>query len=270
MIATNERSANLAVDALLKRWNCRPSVGIITGSGFRFPSHGLVQDVVHYREVPGLHTSTVQGHASELQLLHAFNQNVIVCSGRFHQYEGYSDDVCLQLVSLLYRLGIRTLIITNAAGGLHWRYSVGDIALITDTIDFTFQQQVVANHTAATNKARENRALAHKSIIDHCTQAGIALETGTYCQVAGPSYETRAEIRMLRAIGAELVGMSTVRELRYAEALGISTIALSMVTNTLTDAEQRSVTHGEVLEVAANAAGRLTGIINCCLGMEIR
>ena len=269
MIATNDRTTELAVEALLKRWNCRPSVGIITGSGFRFPTDGSLQDTLDYQDVPGLLSSTVQGHASKLQLLRACNQNVIVCSGRFHQNEGYADNVCMQLVLMLCRLGVRRLIITNAAGGLHWRYRVGDIALITDTIDFTFRHQLLAARELASNDVRGNNQQTYKAIIERCTRAGIDLETGTYCQLAGPSYETRAEIRMLRTIGAELVGMSTVRELRYAESLGISTTAFSMVTNTLTDAQMRSVSHGEVLEVAERAAERLTAIINCCLEMEV-
>lgn len=192
----------------------------------------------------------------------------MLCSGRLHMYEGYSNAECLQLISILHGLGVASVVITNAAGGLHWKYKVGDIAMVTDTIDFTFASQPAVSQSHQCTDAWAASKDFQQRIMDLCALRGIPLHSGTYCQVSGPSYETRAEIRMLRKIGADLVGMSTVRELRLATSLGMRAVAFSMVTNTLTDTVQRSVTHEEVLDVAFQAGSSLNRIIGCCLELE--
>jgi len=251
-----------AADVLQRRWSSLPAVGIITGSGFQYqPGNGSVVDHVRYADLPGLQRSSVAGHNSQLQLLEVDGKGVVLCSGRLHPYEGHSEAQCMQLVTLMRALGITTLIITNAAGGLHWRYSPGDIALITDTIDLTFLPGY--RHDLFSDGTPFNRtAFDATSVLERCSAMHLALETGTYCQVLGPNYETRAEIRMLRKLGADLVGMSTARELRMARRLGINAVGFSMVTNTLTDSHRRSVTHSEVLDVATAAGTHLSSIID--------
>jgi purine-nucleoside phosphorylase len=174
----------------------------------------------------------------------------------------------MQLIALMHAIGVTTLVITNAAGGLHWRYSAGDIALITDTIDFTFLPGP-SSSLYAIEPLLANNAVTAQSVLEHCSSNHLSLESGTYCQVLGPSYETRAEIRMLRKLGADLVGMSTARELRLAGRLGMNAIGFSMVTNTLTDSQSRSVTHNEVLDVASAAGTHLSSIIDATIRLTV-
>jgi purine-nucleoside phosphorylase len=254
-----------AADVLRRRWNNLPTVGSITGSGFRYqPGQGSVVDHISYADLPGLQCSSVAGHHSQVQLLDVDGKGVVLCSGRLHPYEGHTETQCMQLVTLMHAIGVTTLIITNAAGGLNWRYSAGDIALITDTIDLTFLAMPSSGVYSDTPLFPGN-TLDVESLLEHCCSKHLALETGTYCQVLGPNYETRAEIRMLRKLGADLVGMSTAREMRLARRLGINAIGFSMVTNTLTDSQRRSVTHSEVLDVASAAGARLGSIIDATI-----
>lgn len=265
-----QHEVSRAAQVLRQRLDAVPTVGLITGSGFRFcPQQARSVDRVLYADLPGMQTSSVAGHASHVEVLDIAGRHLLVCSGRLHAYEGYEHSPCMQLVDLMHGLGVKTVIITNAAGGLHWRYSPGDIALITDTIDLTFLGST-KHEFPATSKAcliAENDL--HTSVMEACALQHLALETGTYCQVLGPSYETRAEIRMLRRLGADLVGMSTVREQRHAQRLGMMTLAFSMITNTLSDTMQRSVTHDEVLDVASTSGQHLSKIITSLLSQEI-
>lgn len=264
MNASVKQPISASAQFLLTRWGTGPRIGIITGSGFQYSSEkARLQEALPYSEIPGLEVSHVAGHASKIELLSSGNQSIVVCSGRIHAYEGYSDSHCLQLVDLLSGIGVSTVIITNAAGGLHWRYHPGDVALITDMIDLTFlgPQPTSGIHANAMEQSLRMQDL----IMDGCARNGLALETGTYCQLTGPSYETRAEIKMLRKLGADLVGMSTVREIRYAQSLGIVATAFSMITNTLSETIHRSVTHAEVLDVAAAAGNHLSRIIDVTL-----
>jgi purine-nucleoside phosphorylase len=258
-----------AADVLRSRWTALPTVGIITGSGFRYqPGNGGAIETISYTDLPGLHSSTVAGHNSQVALLDVDGCSAVLCSGRLHPYEGHSETLCMQLVTLLHAIGVTTLLVTNAAGGLHWRYSPGDIALITDTIDLTFLREPSPSVLAEAS-SNMNNAISTLSVLEHCSSQHLALETGTYCQVLGPSYETRAEIRMLRRLGADLVGMSTARELRLARRLGMNAIGFSMVTNTLTDSQSRSVTHAEVLDVASAAGAHLSSIIDATIRLTV-
>lgn len=263
MTPTHHPDARYAADVLYHRWNINPEIGLVTGSGYRYaPANGILVDCIGYQDIPGLTVSSVSGHSSSLELREVDGKHVVVCSGRLHMYEGHNHGACMQLVTILHALGLKTLIITNAAGGLHWRYRAGDIALITDTIDMTFAREhlPLAGLKRETSDSRSRQLM--NTVIEQCALQNLDLETGTYCQVSGPSYETRAEIRMLRRIGADLVGMSTVRELRHAHALGMRAIGYSMVTNTLSDSVHRLVTHDEVLDVAAMAGTYLNSILD--------
>ena len=265
-----QHEVSLAARVLRQRLGVDPTIGIITGSGFRFcPLQARSMGRVSYSDLPGMDVSSVAGHASHAEMLDLHGRHVLVCSGRLHAYEGHEHTSCMQLIDLLHAAGIRTVIITNAAGGLHWRYVPGDIALITDTIDLTFLGSTRHGYTSVPDPCLLVDHDLQTSILETCAQQHIALETGTYCQVLGPSYETRAEIRMLRRLGADLVGMSTVREQRHARSLGMATLAFSMVTNTLSDTMQRSVTHDEVLDVASSAGHHLSTIITTLLTQEI-
>lgn len=270
MSSIQQQDVNRAAQVLQQRLEAVPTIGLITGSGFQFrppQAHSLGR--VPYTDLPGLQTSTVAGHASHVEVLDISGRHLLVCSGRLHAYEGHGHSSCMQLIDFMHALGIKTVVITNASGGLHWRYTPGDIALITDTIDLTFLGSTKHGYPALPAACLPFDDELHRSVMQTCAMQQLALETGTYCQVLGPSYETRAEIRMLRRLGADLVGMSTVREQRHAQSLGMTTIALSMVTNTLSDTIQRSVTHDEVLDVASTASQHMSTIISTLLTQEI-
>lgn len=253
-----------AANFLQNRWGSLPHAGVITGSGFVYhPENSHEIDRLPYAMVPGLSAGSVSGHASEIRLYEIDAKRVVVCSGRLHLYEGYAENVCMQLVYLMHDLQVSLLMITNAAGGLHWRYKPGDIALITDSIDLTFMGPQPYSLSHSTSISQDE--ISYVELLQTCAHANLPIQSGTYCQVTGPNYETRAECRMLRRIGAELVGMSTVREMRLARQLGLKTLAFSMITNTLSDTVRRCVTHDEVLDIATLSRSTLTRLLDKCI-----
>lgn len=160
------------------------------------------------------------------------------------------------MVDMVADLGIRSLILTNATGGLSPSLAVGDVMLPSEVINLTFQ--AAPQHTPV-RPAPDHQWL--HATIQRCDNARIKVTSGTYCQVAGPSYETRAEIRMLRSLGADTVGMSTTVELLHASARGLRTLVCSMVTNTLTDTAVVAVHHDDVLKAADGAVTTISRVV---------
>lgn len=229
---------------------------IVAGSGFSSAIHALalpVVDEVPYAEIPGMPATTVGGHKPTLRVIAYNGRNVGVFLGRHHLYEGHSPDVTCSLVRTAQACGGTHIILTNASGGLHPSLSAGDIVLLSDGIDFTFQRTDRAGRLFDDEwTSRCGR---------QCLAAGVSVRSGVYAQVTGPSYETRAEIRMLRRIGADLVGMSTLQEAAYATRAGMHVLGISLVTNKASDTTGALLTHHDVLDTATTNGARLTSVL---------
>lgn len=234
-------------------------IGIILGSGLGDYAEALEGAVkLPYSEIPGFPRSTVAGHAGMWCCGTLHGKRVVMMQGRFHYYEGYSmKDVTLP-VRVMQKIGVKTLIVTNAAGGVNMGYHPGDLMVIGDMFSLTAQNPLIGPNldefglrfpdmSCAFDK--ELRALAHAC----AGEQGFALREGVYAQMTGPTYETPAEIRMLRTLGADAVGMSTVPEVIAANHCGMKILGISLVTNMAAGVLDQPLSGQEVID-AANAA----------------
>lgn len=248
---------------LLKRTKHRPMVGIICGSGMGGLADMLEdKEMFAYSDIPNFPTSTVPGHKGRLIFGVLKGVPTVCMQGRFHVYEGYSLWKCAMPVRVMKLIGVQTLIVTNAAGGLNPDFSVGDVMLIKDHINFPGfagdnplrgrNDERWGPRFPAINNAYDQklRNLARK--IANELGFGSAVQEGVYAMVGGPSYETVSELRALRVLGADAVGMSTAHEVIAAKHCGLRVFGLSLITNMCVmdyDVE-RSANHAEVLETS--------------------
>jgi purine-nucleoside phosphorylase len=268
-------STAAAVEELRRRIPTRPLVGIITGSGLGAVADRLEAAIpVVWADIPGLPAPHVPGHTGQLVAGKLGGVQVAVMKGRIHFYEGYTMEQVGLPVRILHGLGVRTVILTNAAGGLNPSLRQGDLAVITDHINLpgmAGNSPLIGNgfsgmdrFVAMTNAYDQNLISLAKT---GANTLGISLPEAIYAMVAGPSFETPAELRFLRMAGADVVGMSTVPEVIMARYLGLRVLAVSCVTNmALTPAgaptpAHEKMLHEEVLSVAIEAAPRLTSLI---------
>jgi purine-nucleoside phosphorylase len=246
-----------------------PRLAIVLGSGL-----GRVVDlldpeprvVIPYREIPHIPVTSVAGHAGELLAGVASGIPSLLLSGRAHAYEGWSHRQATILLRACLSLGIETLVVTNAAGGINPAFDPGDVMLIADIINLSGDNpltgpnidklgQRFVSMTDALDVGLRARARAAAG------RAGVTLEEGVYLMLAGPSYETRAELRMLRTLGADAVGMSTVPEVLVARHHGVRVLGFSLVTNKATPEMEGEVTHEEVLAMGPIGAARLLAVL---------
>jgi purine-nucleoside phosphorylase len=250
----------------------QPEIGLILGSGLS----GLadqVQDatVLPYEDIPHFPTSTVAGHAGRLVVGRLSGTPVCVMQGRFHYYEGYSLQQVTFPIRVMQRMGVRTLILTNAAGGLNPSFSVGDLMLIEDHINFV--GMVGHNPLSGPNLDEFGpRFPAANHIYSKCLrdlavsvarEQDIQLQRGVYTFLAGPNFETPAEIRMLRLLGTDAVGMSTVPEALVAHHAGMDVLAVSTITNATIDVldSEAEPSHEEVQAAGAVIVPKLTSLL---------
>ena len=221
---------------------------------------------IGYDEIPNVPTASVPGHAGELLAGTLRGTPMLVLSGRAHPYEGYSHREATLLLRAVIALGIERLVITNAAGGLDPSFEPGDVMLITDHINLSGQNPLLGPNldrfgtrfppmTDAYDPAM--RAAARES----AQRTGVLLREGVYVMLSGPSYETRAEMRMLRTLGADAVGMSTAHEVIVARHAEIPVLGFSLITNKATDDVETGATHDEVIEMGKVGAERLVRLL---------
>lgn len=254
----------------------KPDVGIILGSGLGDLA-AEVRDAtaIPYEEIPHFLRSTVAGHAGRLLIGQLENVPVVVMQGRFHFYEGYTIQALTLPVRVMCMLGAKTLIVTNAAGGLNSAYRPGDFMLIRDHINFLGlagmnplvgpNDERLGERFPALAKAydAELRVLA-RTIAAQWPE--ITLYEGVYAQVAGPSYETGSELKFLRIAGADAVGMSTAPEVIVARHMGMRVLGISLITNTATGDDTENVNHAEVLIAADAARPKFAALVRGILG----
>lgn len=231
-----------------------PQIGLILGSGLGVLAD-LIEDakVIAYQDIPHFPVSTVEGHAGELVAGQIKGKNVIMMKGRFHPYEGYDLVKVSFPVRVLKQLGVTKLIVTNAAGGVNTSFNVGDLMVIKDHINFMFRNPLIGpnNNDLGVRFPDMSEAYSKKlQQLSHevAAEQNFKLQEGVYAAVMGPSYETPAEIRMLRTIGADAVGMSTVPEVIAARHAGIEVLGFSCVTNMAAGILDQPLSHEEVIE----------------------
>lgn len=261
-----------ALAAIRQVTDRQPRIGLVLGSGLGSLADTLDNRVViPYEAIPGWPRSTVHGHSGQLILGQLEGQSVVAQQGRAHFYEGYSAQEITFPVRVMKRLGIDTLILTNAAGGLNPAYQVGEIMLLNDHINFVgmagFNPLVGPNDDSfgprfvgmAQTYDRQLRLLARQV----AEESGVTLHEGVYVCLAGPNFETPAEIRALRTMGADAVGMSTAHEVVVARHAGLRVMACSGITNVAIDSvdTELEANHEEVLEAGKVIVPRLTTIL---------
>jgi purine-nucleoside phosphorylase len=238
----------------------QPQFGIILGSGLG----GLAADVrdggrIPFQAIPGFAKSTAAGHRGELVFGFLQQTPVIALAGRFHRYEGWSNFQVGFPIRLLGSLGVKRLIVSNAAGGLRPHYQVGDLLVIRDHINLIPDHQQCCEFIprGATPYSPRLASLA----LAAGRQGNIPMHEGTYLATLGPTYETRAEYRMMRRMGADCVGMSTVPEVLQAQREGIEVLALSMISNVARPDAIQETSHQEVLDAGKIAEPRMRYIV---------
>ena len=249
------------------RTECRPAVGMVLGSGLGALA-GRIEDptVIPFEEIPEFPASTVPGHAGRLVVGQLGGVAVAVLQGRSHLYEGASAEDVTFGVRLLAWFGVRSLLLTNAAGAVNPSWAPGDLVRITDHLNLTG-----ANPLSGPNDERLGARFPDMSqpydarlggLLDACaSRLSIPLRAGVYAGLAGPSYETPAEVRMLATLGADLVGMSTVLETIAARHAGVAVAAVSLVGNLAAGLSPRPLSHDDVLRAGAGARERLERLL---------
>jgi purine-nucleoside phosphorylase len=245
-----------AVNSIKDSIEIETKIGVILGSGLgNLVDHFEDTVRIKYENIPHFPVSSVMGHKGELVAGRFSGVPLLACSGRVHYYEGYTiQEVCFP-VKVMAGLGVEKLIITNAAGAINESYSPGDIVAIGDHINLMGDNPLrgTSNFIDMTNAYdRDFRSLAH-NVAD---QLGMELQEGVYLVLSGPSFETPAEIRMMRILGADMVGMSTIPEVIMANSLNIRVLGLSMMTNMAAGITGEPLTHQEVFETTQRAAER--------------
>ena len=244
-----------------------PQIGIVLGSGLGgLSDHLTSKREIPYEQIPHFPASTVEGHAGRLLLGRLGGKAVVLMDGRFHYYEGYSPMELTLPIRVMKALGVTTLVVTNAAGALNPKFSVGDIVMITDHINMQFDNPLRGINDNELGPRfpdmykcydEDLRALALKAAID----GKIYLRQGVYVAVSGPMLETGAEYRSLRSIGADLVGMSSVPEVIVARHQGTKVLGFSIVTNAGHEAKGEEFSHQNVLAVASKSGSILAELI---------
>jgi purine-nucleoside phosphorylase len=261
------RDARHAADAIRKQLgDHEPAAAIVLGSGLG----GLADQIeavarIPFRDIPGFPTATVVGHAGALIAGTLAGKFVMALAGRFHMYEGHDARLAAFPARVVHALGARTLIVSNAAGGVNRLWQPGDLMLIRDHMNLMFRNPLIGPVEEGDLRfpdMSEPYDLELGQIARDVARAqGILLREGVYAGQLGPSYETAAEVRMLALLGADAVGMSTVPEVIVARAIGMRVVGFSCITNLACGLSTTPITHAEVLETTAHAATKFTALI---------
>ena len=249
----------------------KADIGIVLGSGLGGFGDALIgARRIAYSDVPGFPVSTVEGHAGEFATGTLRDKRVIVMSGRFHSYEGYSMASVTMPIRVMSMLGVKTLILTNAAGGVNTDFVPGDLMLITDYLNLSGRNPLRGRNFDEFGPrfpdmteafSRELRSMA----LDKAAQLNIKLQQGVYCWMNGPSFETPAEIRMVRLLGADAVGMSTVPETIVARHSGMRVLGISSITNMAAGVLDEPINHEEVLAMGESTREKFAALLDAII-----
>lgn len=259
--------ANAAAAYIRARTDLKPAIGIVLGSGLGAFAEGIEDAVIiPFSEIPHFPQSTVPGHSGRLVIGRLDGVPVAVMQGRVHAYEGYSPEEVTFPVRVLGLLGVRMLIVTNAAGGIRLDMKQGDLVLLSDHINFTGRNPVAGPNDERFGPRFFDMTEAYSKRLRRLAatvaeRQGFPVAEGVYLSLLGPSFETPAEIRAFRAMGADLVGMSTVQEVIVARQMGIEVLGISCVTNLAAGIQSEPLSHEEVMETGRRVAARFSQLL---------
>jgi purine-nucleoside phosphorylase len=258
--------------SIKERYAAQPLIGIVLGSGLGNFTNGMqVECEIGYSELPHFPVSTVTGHSGKLIFGKMNNKNAVVMAGRFHYYEGYTAQQVVYPIRVMKMLGVQTLLISNAAGGVNTSFKVGDMMIINDHISmFTINPLLGKNEDALGTRFPDMSEPYSKEIIAKAKSIakdlGYEVKEGVYCGVTGPTFETRAEYKLIKAVGGDAVGMSTVQEVIAAVHAGMKVFAMSIITDLGIREEDNIITHEEVLAAANEAEPKMAAIFKELVG----
>ncbi len=256
-----------AVEFIKNIYSEKPSVGIVLGSGLgSFVNEIKSEKEIPYADIPHFPVSTVQGHIGKLIFGELEGKKVVAMAGRFHFYEGYSSEQIVFPIRVLKFLGIETLLVSNAAGGVNPGFRVGDLMIITDHISQLIPNPLIGKNykelgARFPDMSEPYRKDLIKKMKNIAAEKNINIREGVYVAVTGPTFETRAEYKMILTLGGDVVGMSTVPEVITAVHMGLPVFAMSVVTDVGIREEDNVITHEEVLQAAREAEPKFKTLI---------
>ncbi len=251
----------------------QPLIGVILGSGLgNFTSGMQAECEIDYNDLPHFPVSTVAGHKGKLIFGNMNGKPVMVMAGRFHFYEGYTPQQVVYPVRVMKMLGVKTLLLSNAAGGVNTSFKVGDMMIIKDHISFfTVNPLIGRNEESLGARFPDMSEPYNKALISKAKSVAADLsyevKEGVYCGVTGPTFETRSEYKLIKAVGGDAVGMSTVQEVVAAVHAGIKVFAMSIITDIGIREEDNVITHEEVLAAASEAEPKMTALFKALVGV---
>ncbi|HEV8284138.1 MAG TPA: purine-nucleoside phosphorylase [Chitinophagaceae bacterium] len=236
-----------------------PQVGIVLGSGLgNFSEEVEVEIEISYKDIPHFPVSTVEGHQGKLIFGMLSGKKVVCMAGRFHFYEGYDAEQVVFPIRVMKLLGIKALLLSNAAGGVNPDFNVGDLMIITDHVSFFTRNPLIGKNISELGTRFPDMSEPYKKELiqkakNIAKQLGIMLREGVYYGVTGPTFETRAEYKLVHALGGDAVGMSTVQECIVANHMNLPVFAMSVITDIGIREDENKITHEEVLQAAKEA-----------------
>lgn len=246
--------------------NFKPEIGIILGSGLGDFAKGLESFTIPYSEIPGFATSGVHGHKNQLIFSKIAGKNVVIMQGRYHFYEGHPMQKIVYPIKIMKKLAVKTLIITNAAGAVNKDLKAADLMLITDHINLMGTNPLIGENDETLGTRFPDMSEIYKKdlikLAQDCAQKnGFEIKSGVYAAFSGPSYETPAEINMLRLLKADAVGMSTIPEAIVANYCGMNVLGISCITNAAAGINTEALNHNEVIEAAKVASEKFKKLL---------
>jgi purine-nucleoside phosphorylase len=248
------------------RYAARPRVGVVLGSGLgNLVKEMQIELEIPYEDIPHFPVSTVEGHHGRLILGELGGKKIVCMAGRFHFYEGYSAAEVAYPIRVMKALGIDTLLLSNAAGGVNPGFRVGDLMIIDDHISFFVPNPLLGKNEGDLGPRFPDMSEPYKKDLVKKAEAiaarlGIPVQKGVYCGVTGPTFESRAEYKLIHKLGGDAVGMSTVQEVIAAVHGGLPVFAMSVITDIGIREEENVITHEEVLQAARDAEPKLSAI----------
>jgi purine-nucleoside phosphorylase len=241
------------IDYIRSKTDIKPEIGLILGSGLGDIAEEIKGVKIPYSEIPGFEAPTIYGHAGQLVIGEFCSKKVVAMQGRFHYYEGHSVSKVVFPVRVMKKLGIDRLIVTNAAGGVNKEFKAGDLMIIEDHLNLMGTNPLIGRNDDEFGARFPDMSCAYnkdliKIVQDTAKILGMEVKKGIYAGLTGPSYETPSEIRMLRILGADAVGMSTVPEVITANHAGMKVLGISCITNMAAGILDQPLSHTEVID----------------------
>ncbi|AIG26064.1 purine-nucleoside phosphorylase [Brevibacillus sp. 7WMA2] len=245
----------------------KPTIGLVLGSGLGVLADEIEETtVIPYNEIPHFTKSTVVGHKGQLVIGKLKGKQVVAMQGRFHYYEGHELEAVVFPIRVMKAIGVETIIVTNAAGGINESYKPGDLMLISDHLNLTYRNPLIGGNDESLGARFPDMSEAYSKRLRKLSKEiaatlGIQLQEGVYAGLLGPSYETPAEIRMLRILGGDAVGMSTVPEVIVARHMNIEVLGISCISNMAAGILDQPLSHDEVMETTEKVKAEFLSLV---------